>query len=260
LIVALERRIYSREDIPLILISRRIGEQLGEFYGRGANDPVVYLGLDHSVFNPERRLALRDRTRAELGIAKERFVLLLIGNDWRNKGFPAVMGALARVRDLPIDLLLVSSEDTAPVYEMAAAQNLRDRVRCLPPRSDVEQYYAAADMYTGPSLEDAFAQPPAEAMACGLPVIVSSTNGVSEIITDGVDGFIMRDAHDEDELASTIRRLWEHRELRAQIGHAASVVVQRYTWEQNAAQLLAIFQNVLLRKAHLQADTLTQEL
>ena len=59
-------------------------------------------------------------------------------------------------------------------------------MKFVPPRNDIEFYYAAADAYVGPSLEDTFAQPPAEAMACGLPVIVSSANGTSEIVTDGV--------------------------------------------------------------------------
>ena len=49
----------------------------------------------------------------------------------------------------------------------------------------------AADAYVGPSLEDAFALPPAEAMACGLPVIVSNQAGACEIITDGVDGIVL---------------------------------------------------------------------
>ena len=65
------------------------------------------------------------------------------------------------------------------------------RVHFLPPRQDVEFYYAAADAYVGPSLEDTFALPPQEAMACGMPVIVSAENGTSEIITDGKDGLIL---------------------------------------------------------------------
>jgi len=48
---------------------------------------------------------------------------------------------------------------------------LEGRVLFLPQRPDVEWYYAAADAYIGPSLEDSFALPPLEAMACGLSVI-----------------------------------------------------------------------------------------
>jgi glycosyltransferase involved in cell wall biosynthesis len=78
-------------------------------------------------------------------------------------------------------------------------RGLEDKIRFMPSRGDVEWYYAAADAYVGPSFEDTFAQPPAEAMACGLPVITSATNGTAEIITDGVDGLIVQDPNDAEE-------------------------------------------------------------
>ena len=77
---------------------------------------------------------------------------------------------MTELRNLPIDLLIVGREDPTPFRAMAKDRALQDRVHFLPPRKDVEFYYAAADAYTGPSLEDTFALPPAEAMACGLPV------------------------------------------------------------------------------------------
>jgi UDP-glucose:(heptosyl)LPS alpha-1,3-glucosyltransferase len=91
---------------------------------------------------------------------------------------------------------------------------LHDRVLFLPPRQDVEFYYAAADAYVGPSPEDAFSLPPLEGIAYGLPVIVSCHSGVSEIITHGVDGFILKDPQDAEELARLIRFLYENSDLR----------------------------------------------
>jgi len=81
----------------------------------------------------------------------------------------------------------------------------------LPPRPDVEFFYAAADAYVGPSLEDAFAQPPAEAMASGLPVITSRQNGGAEIISHGSDGLILEDPEDVRTLAEWIRNCWRMR-------------------------------------------------
>ena len=64
--------------------------------------------------------------------------------------------------------------------------------------------------------------PPAEAMACGLPVIVSSAAGVSEIITDGTDGLILRDPKDATALSAMIRRLYEDEVFRTQLGERAA--------------------------------------
>ena len=75
---------------------------------------------------------------------------------------------------------------------MVNERNLNGRVRFLPPRKDIEFYYAAADMYAGPSLEDTGPLPPVEAMACGVPAILSASCGTAEIITDGVNGLILR--------------------------------------------------------------------
>jgi hypothetical protein len=65
-----------------------------------------------------------------------------------------------------------------------------------PPRADAQWYYAAPDVYVGPTLKYTFAQPPTEAMTRGLPVITMATNGKAEIMTDGVDGLILQDPSD----------------------------------------------------------------
>lgn len=90
-----------------------------------------------------------------------------------------------------------------------------------PPRKDVEFCYAAADVYTGPSLQDSYAMPVAEAMACGLPVITSAA-GVSEIVTNGVDGLILEDPRDAAGLAAMIRRLHEDKKFRDRLGERSS--------------------------------------
>ena len=260
LIRFLEGRLYKRRNVRLILIARKTSEELARFYGRTEELPVVYLGLDHDVFKPAYRLAKRDAARAELRITEDRFALLLIGNDWRNKGIAVVLQALERLNQLPIDLLFVGREAAVDCRAVVENHCLDSRVRFLPVRRDVEFYYAAADAYVGPSLEDTFAQPPAEAMACGLPVIVSSTNGTSEIITNGEDGLILADPTDANALAVMIRRLYEDREFRERLGVNAAETARQYTWERNGRELTEIFQEVIRRKARPVAQSVASKL
>jgi glycosyltransferase involved in cell wall biosynthesis len=105
----------------------------------------------------------------------------------------------------------------------------------------MEFYYAAADAYVGPSLVDAFSLPPLEGMACGLPVIVSRHSGVSEIITHGVDGFILKDPQDAEELARLIRFLYENSDLRHHMGENASQTAKQYTWEKHTQKMHETF-------------------
>lgn len=260
LIASLERRVYTRRDVTLILIAHRTAEGLARFYGRTDDFPVVYVGLDHDVFNPGRRAELREAARQELGIADDRFALLLIGNDWRNKGVAVVLEAMERLRELPIDLVLVGREDPTNYQAMVRQHQLDGRVNFLEPRSDVEFFYAAADAYVGPSFEDTFAQPPAEAMACGLPVVVSSANGTCEIMSDGVDGLILRDPTDASTLAEMIHRLYENPEFRSRLGANAAETARRYTWERNGREMITIFQEILQRKANSATQSVAQEL
>jgi glycosyltransferase involved in cell wall biosynthesis len=257
--ISLERRAYMCPDITLILVARKMAADLKRFYGRHDNSIVMYAGLDHDVFNRSRSAALRGEARKQIGIPAERFALLLIGNDWRNKGLPTLLEALPQVRELPIDLLVAGQDDPAPFRTIARGYDLGDRVHFLPPRSDVEFYYAAADAYAGASLEDAFALPIAEAMACGLPVIASATAGASEIITNGMDGMILEDPTDSSALAAMIRRLYGDIEFRLRLGEKAAETARQYTWERNGRELTAIFEEILQRKLARAEHSLAQE-
>ena len=93
----------------------------------------------------------------------------------------------------PYNMLVVGSDDP-DLYRPSIDQlGLQGRVRFEKASKDVLSFYAAADLYVGPSLEDSFGLPILEAMACGLPVIASSNAGASEMIRDGETGFILGD-------------------------------------------------------------------
>ena len=174
LIILLEKRIYTKRRTKLALTAKKTFEQLNRWYQLRSFCPVLYTGIEHHRFSPERRVKLRETARKALGLEPASFALLLIGNDWRNKGLPALCEALSLLSDLPVHLLVVSRENSRGAEKLLDDSLLKSRVHFLPTRADVEFYYSAADAYAGPSLEDTFALPPAEAMACGLPVIVSA--------------------------------------------------------------------------------------
>jgi UDP-glucose:(heptosyl)LPS alpha-1,3-glucosyltransferase len=256
----LERRAYTNPETTLVAHSRKSAQELARLYDRSDRIAVLHLGLDHSVFRVAGREALRAEARANLGIDDSEFAIVLVGNDWRNKGVPVLLEALEQLRQFPISLMLVSREDLTLCRKLVGEKGLEGRVRFLPPRKDIDFYYAAADMYAGPSLQDSYAMPPAEAMACGLPVIVSASAGVSEIVTDGVDGLILDDPQNAQTLAAMIRRLYEDKAFRTQLGDKAAETTLRYTWERNGRDLSTIFEEILRRKARPEAQRLTQEL
>jgi UDP-glucose:(heptosyl)LPS alpha-1,3-glucosyltransferase len=165
--------------------------------------------------------------------------------------------AAAQLRNLPLQLLIVTRKDQASIRALAEAKNLSDRVHLLAFRRDVELYFAAADAYVGPSLEDSFAMPVAESMACGLPVITSAAAGVSEIISNGVDGLILEDPADATTLASMIRSLYENAALRSKLGDTAAVTARRYSWKHSSDEIAAILGEALQGKSVASTEPIT---
>jgi UDP-glucose:(heptosyl)LPS alpha-1,3-glucosyltransferase len=249
LAIALEGRAYRKAETTLVLVAKKTASDLAALYGRRDRMHVLYPGLNHSFFNPGRRAALRDGARAQLELPGDRMAVLMVGNDWRKKGIRALLDAMTKLRDLPVDLLLVGEEDPKPFLLMVNERNLNGRVRFLPPRKDIEFYYAAADVYAGPSLEDTGPLPPVEAMACGVPAILSASCGTAEIITAGVNGLILDDPMDAASLAAMICRLCEDKVFREQLGQNAAAKAREFTWERNGQDLAAIFEEIIRQKA-----------
>ena len=243
----LESRIYRRKQVHLVGVSGMVVAQLGAHFGR--HDAVsIPNGVDVKRFEPQARLQRRSAARAELRLGPETFALLLIGNDWRKKGLQTLIEALNECRDLPIKLLVVGKDDVKPFEATIHRFGLLDRVKFLAPSEDVMKFYAAADAYAGPSLEDAYGLPVIEAMASGLPVIASINAGVSEVINDGLNGLLLSEATNFLELAGLIRRLVGDRSLREQLARNAVSTARQCTLDHSAAAMWELLSKASARK------------
>jgi glycosyltransferase involved in cell wall biosynthesis len=245
LIEFLEKKLYGRDDIYLAAVSEKGAQDIRERFGEKKHLSIIYHGVDCAKFNPRRSKELRARAREELRLSEDAFAVLFIGNDWRNRGLPCLLEAVAMLRDPRVHVLVAGTDSIAAYQEIVERVGMAGRVHFLPPRSDVEFYYAAADGYAGPSLEDTFSLPPAEAMACGLAVITTRNSGVSEIIHHGEDGLILEDAGDSKTLSEWLARLARDAEWRNQLGLAAAQTVTQYTWARNSGQLRQIINSSL---------------
>jgi glycosyltransferase involved in cell wall biosynthesis len=241
-LAAMERRVYGDPRVSLVAVSSRTAAQLEKYFRRG-NVPVVPNGVDAVHFSPTNRLARRTEARRQFGMRDNDIALLLIGNDWRIKGVPLVLEALSAIRDTQLRLLVVGADAAALFKEKARQLGVQDLCQWVAPRKDALEFYACADIYLCPSREDSFGMPVAEAMACGLPVVSSSEAGVSALISDGKDGFVLHDSSDAAALAALIQRLRRNEYLRMQVGSAAAQTASRWTWDNNARTIWQFLQS-----------------
>lgn len=245
LIMFLENRIYRNPRVCLIAVSNLIAKQLKTHLDR---DDVVVIPntVDLNRFNPEVRKLRRKDLRTAFGYSETDLVILLIGNDWKKKGLDTLLRAAVRLSNIPFQILVVGKDDQEFYRSRVQKLALQERFSFAAPSADVVQFYALADLYAGPSLEDGFNLPILEAMACGLPVIASSQTGASENIADGTTGLILQDPQDDALLAQLIRRLYSDNELSRNLGTAAAGFVRgNCSWDENAASTKKVLEKIL---------------
>lgn len=247
LICRLEKRVYPRRSVSLTAISAHSSDAMRHLFGRD-DVLVVRYGVDTKAFYPAARAKRRDTERASRGLRETDFCILLIGNDWKSKGLDSLLTALAHCPEIGF-IVLVAGEGNPLAYEpQIRNRDLGSRIRFVGSSPDVMRFYAAADVYVAPSLEDAYGLPILEAMACGLPVIASSRAGASEIIRDGKDGFVLRDPEDSRELAALLRKVYSDLPLREKVAEQAARTAVEHTWDRNATATWEFLTAALARK------------
>jgi UDP-glucose:(heptosyl)LPS alpha-1,3-glucosyltransferase len=240
-VVPLERRALTVPGTAVIAVSQNVGDDLARYYGRRDSVHVIPHGVDTEQFNPSRTADLRADARRAHAFAPADCVLLFVGD--LRKGADVLIEAAAVVPGTKV--LLVSRSDPQPYLSLAARHGLANRIVSAGPTSAIERAYAAADVFVFPTRYDAFAMVVTEAMACGLPVVTSRQAGASEIITDRVDGILLRDPADRAAWTQAIAALAADPRSRIRLGRAAAETAARFTWDQVARQTLAVYEQVL---------------
>ena len=179
---------------------------------------TVYIpgvGIDTAQFrgNEEKGAALR----RELGIPENAEVLLSVGDLNKNKNHRAVLEAMAGMEERNLYYVVCGRGLLKESLEaFTRKKGLSDRVRFMGYRSDVAVFYAMADVFVFPSFREGLSVSVMEAMASGKPIICSRIRGNTDMVEDGVNGFLI-DPHSPRSIALAIARL-EDADKRAEMG------------------------------------------
>ena len=204
---------------------------------------VVYNGVDLDRFTPARRNALRDVARAQLAIPREVVLLLFLGSGFERKGLAYLLRSLRRVPD-DVWALVVGHDLHAETYRALADRlGIAHRVRFPGAMAEPERGYAAADAFVLPTIYEPFSNACLEALASGLPVITTRTNGVSEIVTGGLRELVLDEPGDEAALASRIAALRE-RDLREALGREARQAAERRPLARAIDEFIAVYREL----------------
>jgi UDP-glucose:(heptosyl)LPS alpha-1,3-glucosyltransferase len=247
--LALEaRRVAIKPGRRVVAVSGLIADQLRQAYGARLAAPIIPPGVSLPADAPP---AAREQLRADLNLAPEDSVCLLVARNPLRKGLPAVLEALAQLPERYKLMVVGANAATRDfIRRTPQHQKLADRIRLIDETHDVAPYYRAADVYVHPTLNDSFGMAPLEAMSYGLPVILSPRPwcGFAQYVRDG-EAMMLDQPENDDQLATFIARIDGDDELRQSLIRGGALVVERHGWSEVAGQYLELYREVLAERS-----------
>lgn len=190
---------------------------------------VIYNGVDRAHFNPEAVAQTREQLRRQYGLPLDAFVVVTVGvlrPEKQQTDLVRAVGVLAS-NGLPVHALLVGDGGERGAIERCIADlGVRDRVHLAGAADDVRPFLKLADAFVLTSTAvETFSNATLEAMAMGLPVVLSRIGGAAEMVETGQNGLLYSPG-DVTQLAGHIGALAGDEMLTRKIGRAAMIRVQ----------------------------------
>jgi UDP-glucose:(heptosyl)LPS alpha-1,3-glucosyltransferase len=238
-LLAIEKRQYGPMGARrIIAVSEQVKRDILENYPVAAEKIfVLYNGVDTERFHPAGRERVRARTRRRWNIPLDAPLVLFVGSGFQRKGLDQLLGAWNSRRLQGVFLLVVGADARMTSYR-ARADSLapRGRIVFAGRQEHIEDFYGAADALALPSLQEAFGNVVLEALACGLPVLVSRDAGAAEVLRGRMArGIVDRGAGGAALEAALLFLLEQSSD--ASWRSEARALAETYSWENHFRQL-----------------------
>lgn len=205
---------------------------------------VPGVGIDTVQYSTEEKC--REAKRKELGIPDDAFVLISVGELNANKNNCVVISALKQLKCQRLHYILCGAgEQEAALKNQAEEAGLGGYVHFLGYRNDVKELYKMADCFVMPSFREGLSRSIMEAMASGLPCVVSKIRGNIDLIEDGKGGYLC-EATDVSAYAERIDTLASDADMRKTMGKNNLLDIQNFNTETVINELCKIYDAELI--------------
>ena len=216
---------------------------------------VVNPGVDLYTFTPGQG---RKSAREFTGTALDALVVTFVGRIQPHKGPEVLIQAASQlVKHSPhmrprliVNIIGGASgantEEVERLKELASWLAIDDVVHFAPPvpRTELVQWYRAADLVCVPSYSESFGLVALEAQACGTPVIATAVGGLRTAVADGISGVLV-DGHDPKAWSSVIARLLQEPQRRVLLSMGAIEHASHFGWDATARGTLDIYDQAI---------------
>jgi len=236
----------AKLGMQVVAVSPWLKERIHDSYGTQLSVEIIAPGAKRVARDP----VIRDRIRAELGWSATDVGCLLVARNPLRKGLATVLQALAQL-PAHFQLAVVGARSEIKDYLTVNHPELLARVRLIAPTSDVSPYYQAADTYVHATLLDSFGLAPLEAMAHGLPIIVSGSEhcGFGAYVKHRFDAWVLNDPEDANEIAQGLVALNSDQVLRAELLSNGEKLVASLSWTAAAQKYEALYYESIRARA-----------
>ncbi len=206
---------------------------------------VVYNGVSDD-FRPLSDLPAVAQLRQRFGWQTNRFILFAGGADPRKNHRTLLEAYAMRAAELQSHCLVMVGNPThrfGDIQDTVKRLELDDRVVCVGHLSvdELRVLYAHADVFTFPSLYEGFGMPVLEAMACGTPVITSTTTSLPEVAGEAA---MLVDPQSPEQLANALVRVLHNASLRDELRAKGLERAKQFTWERAARETLSVYREI----------------
>jgi UDP-glucose:(heptosyl)LPS alpha-1,3-glucosyltransferase len=225
-----ERLCFSvNRAAAFVCVSEGVADEVREHFPRLADRVVtIHNGVDTETFAPGVRRDDARAARSSLNISEGQLVAAFVGSEWERKGLEPAIRALGLDRRWA--LVVAGEGDRARYQALADSLGVGEAVRWLGVTPDVQLVYALADAFLLASSYETFSLVTFEAAASGLPILATPVSGVSELIDDGQNGFLID--RSPETIAARLQQLAGDPALRARLGQAARRSALRFGWRE----------------------------
>ncbi len=203
---------------------------------------VIHPGVDTDMFTPSDPQT-RQAVRQQFGFDESDVVIIFVGMNFEVKGLDNLMAAMSQASSAKLKLWVIGKGNYKKYNSLAKKLGLEKNLIFAGVQTQgIEKLYGAADIFCMLSEFDTFGMAVSEAMACGLPVVVSPNVGAKDMVQSGVNGFVVNGG-DTESVASKLLLLTDAR-LRQTMGIAARQTALRHSWDAIAKQISEIYEDI----------------
>lgn len=208
---------------------------------------VIPNGIDTAEFSPLQP-GEPNQLKNRLQLTERHFLIFFTGDIRSNrKNLDLVIQALPDLND-HIHLAVAGALKGSPYPDLAQTLNIKHRVHFLGHRADLPQLLPGADAFVLPAHYDPYALVVLEAMASRIPVITVPSVGISSLIQNGQNGFVLQSSQDQQGLVAALQDLAANPELAQRIANAGYLTAQSLSWQAMAQQYEALYNRALESK------------